>query len=582
MNPLVYSKLAFPLNVYAYAMSLQQGHVESLHYGLVAENEDPWDVGAAVAQQRATDLLLNQLPPPPGRVLEIGVGLGKTATLLSTRGYDVTAISPDPQQIALATTQLAGKGQLQCVTFEAFTAPTQSYDIILLQESAQYLKALPLFNKSHELLNENGQLILADEVSLRRTPQDGTLSLPRLKYTLNQAARCGFNCVIHVDLSKQAAPTLDYLLKAIEIHRTKLLADLALSAPELDQLTESLKLYRQKYHDGRYGYVLLHFKKVKTPRWLLTEVTAADYPAVKTLFNEAFNQELHHDVWHWKYGDGRGLATAAWREGKMVAHYGGVIRELQYFGTPKKGVQIVDVMVSIKERGVLTRRGPYFLVGATFPECYAGYGAPILLGFGFPTRRAIETAERLGLYAEVGKMVEIHWPTAAGRPLLGSRIRHLQGVDNTLIETVWTQMAADFTGAILGVRNAAYLRHRYVTHPQKRYELLLVTHRFFLYPLGILVFQRNEVTKICQLLEIIAPLKQFPVLLKQARRMAGNWGFKTLTFWITENFASIFTQWQGDVQPLDIRIPHCIWYEGPPTEEVNEKWWLTGGDTDFL
>jgi hypothetical protein len=124
------------------------------------------------------------------------------------------------------------------------------------------------------------------------------------------------------------------------------------------------------------------------------------------------------------------------------------------------------------------------------------------------------------------------------------------------------------------------VRHRYLEHPHKKYELLLVSRRFSGQPLGIIVLYRDEA--VCKLLDIIAPLRQIPLLIRQARRIAGHWGAKTLSLWITENFVSLFSRAGGELHPLDIRIPHCIWYEGPPVEAVRNKWWLMGGDTDFL
>jgi hypothetical protein len=278
------------------------------------------------------------------------------------------------------------------------------------------------------------------------------------------------------------------------------------------------------------------------------------------------------------------MATAAWQDSQIVAHYGGILRELRYFGNPKWGVQIVDVMVSTQQRGVLTRRGPYFLVGATFPECYAGYGAKVLLGYGFPTARAIRTAEVLGLYADVGKMTEIRWPTITGRPHWWTRIRHLHPLENShdrqVIDDLWAQMFPFFTQDIIGVRNWQYVHYRYLEHPHKQYELLLVTRRFSNKPLGVVIIYREGET--CKLLDLIAPPSHFPLLIQQIRRMAGLWGMSTVSTWITENFASLFIQIGGEPHPVDVRIPHCIWYAGPPTEEVRGHWWLMEGDTDFM
>jgi len=574
--------LTFPLNVYAQSLYLHQGQVDYLHYGLVEETEDAWEVGAQQAQQRATDLLLTHLPPPPARLLEVGLGLGTLADTLVKRGYEVTAISPDSSQVNRPHHPHL---ELHGVSFEEFPIPAHRYEILVFQESAQYIQSLTLFNKAHDLLNDNGTLLIMDEVSLRRTRDDSVEGLPLLKYSLAQAERCGFELITHLDLSKQALPTLGYLLKVIEIYQAKLLSELPVSATQLQDLINSLRLYQQKYREGRYGYVLLSFQKRETPRWRITEVTSIHQTAMRTLFKQVFKHPLSSELWAWKYAEGRGLGVAAWQADQMVAHYGGVVRELSYFGQPKTGVQIVDVMVAASQRAILTRRGPYFLVGATFPECYAGYGSKILLGFGFPTARAIRTAELAGLYADVGKMVEIRWSCETTWPHLGSRIRHLHPQtilqDRDLIDLLWEQMRAQLSQYIVGVRDWSYVRHRYLEHPHKQYELLLVTRRWGGQPLGMVVVYRDlETPTLCKLLDIIAPPAQIPLLLRQTRRVVASWGRSTLSLWITEQCAHWFGG--GEIHPLEVRIPHCIWYEGPPTEEVRGHWWLMGGDTDFM
>jgi SAM-dependent methyltransferase len=584
MKPPEHIHLTFPLNVYAHSLYLQQGQVNYLHYGLVEENEDVWELGALAAQQRSTDLLLARLPPPPCRILEVGIGLGTLAALLMERGYQVTGICPDPYQIAIARQRIHSGFRLQCLTFEEFNTLEQSYEVILLQESAQYLKPLTLFNKAHHLLSEKGQLLIIDEIGLRRCPQDGLEGLPLLKYSLAQAERCGFKLLEQLDLSKKAAPTLDYLLSIIQIYQQQLLSDLNLSAKRLADLVDSLRLYQDKYRDGRYGYVLLRFEKTKTPYWRVVEITSNDQEAVRTLFERVFKNQMSKALWEWKYGHGRGMAMAAWKKGRIVAHYGGVLRELCYFGVPKTGVQIADVMVDEKERGILTRQGPYFLAGATFPEYYAGYGNRILLGFGFPTGRAIRVAELLGLYAQVGKMTEIRWSTHHGLPHLWTRIRHLHplehAADREVVNHLWNQMQGGFKEAIIGVRDWDYVQHRYISHPLKHYDILVVSNRFGGEPLGMVVLSREA--EICKLLDIIAPLKHLNTLIKQTQRIVGRWGIPTLSLWITENFVNLFTQTGGESYPLDVRIPHCIWYDGPPVSEVQGKWWLMGGDTDFM
>jgi SAM-dependent methyltransferase len=574
-----YANLAFPLNIYAHSLYLQEGNVDYLHYGLFKEGESISKTSARQVQQRATDLLLARLPPPPCRILEVGIGLGTTALQLAERGYTVTGISPDPQQIALTQQRVKESVTLECVTLEAFSAPAESYDVILLQESAQYIQSLALFNKAYSLLAKQGFILIADEVSLRRTPID-VASLPLLTYTLAQAQRCGFELTEQVDLSAQAAPSVDYLLRVIEKHRATLLADL--DSAVLDDLLNILREYQQKYRDGRYGYVLLKFAKTKAPRWKITSVTPQDKEAIRALFSEVFAPEQMSDAhWEWKYGQERGLGIAAWHNGKMVAHYGAIIREIHYFGQPKLAIQIADVMVSAKERSRLTRRGAFFLTAATFPECYVGYGARTWLGYGFPTQRAMKIAEHLGLYAPVGKMIELRWASSTAKPYLWTRIRHLQPQqleqNKLIINRLWKKMASCLQQALVGVRDWDYVQHRYLLHPHKQYELLLVSRRFSGQALGIVVIHRQDET--CRIMDIICDLKHLPEVIKQVRCMAS--GMKQVIVWITENFVTAFPK-PVEQHDLDIQIPHSIWCQGVPPEDIEGHWWLMSGDTDFL
>ncbi|MCK5717255.1 MAG: GNAT family N-acetyltransferase [Thiomargarita sp.] len=571
-----YTALDFPLNVYAHCLYLEEANVNYLHYALFNEDEALAQVQGA--QQRSTDLLLARLPKPPCHILEIGIGLGTTAATLIKRGYTVTGITPDAQQIALARQR--AHAHFECVTLEMFST-TERYDVILFQESAQYIHSLTLFNKAHSLLKDDGVILITDEFSFRHTAKYATYSLPSLTDTLAQASRCGFELTEKIDLSVQAAPTLEYLLWVIDLHKAELLVALALKAEVINELLRVLREYQQKYQDGHYGYALLNFRKKVAPRWLLSTVTSQDKEALKNLFSDVFPPpKMTEAHWEWKYKEGLGIA--AWRDGKMIAHYGSVLRDIRYFGHAQMAAQITDVMVLEEERGLLTRKGAFFLTTATFLENYMGYGAQTYLGYGFPTQRAMKIAERLNLYAPVGKMVELHWEASTAKPHLWTRIRHLSPQDlnknKDIINTLWHDMASCFTDSIIGVRDWKYVQHRYLSHPYKQYELLLITQRFTGQPLAIIVIARQDDT--CHIRDFIGNIAHLPEVIKHIRRLAKNWALKHVNLWITENFVTVFPK--AEQRDLEIQIPHNIWSPGVPVAEVDGHWWLMGGDTDFL
>lgn len=572
-----YRGLTFPLDVYAELLDQEEGRADYLHYGLF----DGPDTPVREAQQNSTQLILERLPEAPSRILEIGIGFGTTYRTLTGLGHRVTGITPDERQIGVARGRIGGDPDLRCVRFEELSAEPGSFDLILFQESAQYIDPLDLFSRAFELLADGGTLLVIDEVALKRT-EPGPAALHPLRDFVAQAERGGFRVEENIDLSAHAAPTCDYLLERIEQRREALRTALALEPSKIDGLLADLRINRDHYYSGRFGYALLRMVKGEAPRWAVREAGDADREAIRGLFGEVFGHPLSEPMWQWKYGDGRGHATLVHRDGELVAHYGGMAREILYHGEPQRAVQIGDVMVKGSERGVLTRRGPFFLSCATFLERHIGYGRRYLLGYGFPEARAMKVARRQGLYDEVGRMEELRWPALSGRPRLFSRLSPISEAAGErfapAVDRCWSAMAATLgSETILGVRDWDYLRHRYFAHPQNEYEMVLVSRRFGGEPLGVVVL-RNEGER-CQLMDLVGAQDHFPIVIHHARRVAARLGAKELYFWVTEAQAGRFAD--ASRVELDMRIPTSVWTEGPSPEALRGRWWLTAGDSDF-
>lgn len=570
--------LAFPLNAYAHALLLQEGKATYPHYGLF-HNET---TSLQAAQQVATNLLLTKLPAPPCRILEVGIGLGSIFPLLSQQGYAVDGIAPDDQQITYIQKSLSSEVSVSYHSLEDFEAPAESFDVILFQESAQHIEPLTIFNKALDLLPLSGDLVIIDEFALEYD-EAGTERLHLLNNMVALAERFGFELIEHVDLSTMAAPTLDYLLRITQIHQQRLIQDLSLSDEQLAQLDTSNRIHHSKYASGHYGYALLHFRKKTMPKWHPRILAANQMPQMLDLFKKTFNHDMTPATWQWKYGSDSAREIGVWRENQLIAHYGGIGREILFFGQPQTAVQIGDVMVDASERGTLSRKGPFFLMAATFLERYIGYGKPYLVGFGFPNERAMKVAERLGLYAEVGRMVEFSWQPQSRFPLWGTRLqlidREQTDFATTAVNECWQRMAADMPTAMIGVRDWHYLQYRYLNHPNQHYQVMLVRNRFGGQVRGVLVLRHDPHG--CEIIDIIAPLNEISLLVLHARRLAGINGDNRLFCRITENFAAHFTAAGGIRQSLDIRIPASTWGAVPSADSLHNRWWLMSGDTDF-
>ena len=574
--PALFKDFTFPLNVCAYALELEEGSAEDLHHGLFMDGI----TNLREAQAHSTELLVSMLPTRACEILDVGVGLGTTLEILLGKGHKAQGISPDPSQIAYVRSRLGADAPLTCVRIEDFVAASQ-FDFILFQESAKYTDPLDLFNKAMALLKPGGRLLILDEFARSRVGEtdDGLYLIEDFK---KLSSRFGFKPVEQLDLSDHVLQNLNFLLRMIEKNRERLCEDLGTIPGELEKLDASSRRHQNEYAAGHREYALLQLEKGETPRWRLSRIGDSDKNEMLGLFEQSFGYRMNPALWHWKYGSGRGLQMGVWSGSELVAHYGGMPRAIQYFGASRSAVQIGDVMVLGSERGVMTRSGPFFLMASSFLERYIGLGKPFLLGFGFPQERAMRLAERLGLYADVGRMVEMAWTPLPRTPKWLTRLSRVTTADanaHQQIDELWVEMAADLANAVVGVRNWNYLRHRYFEHPTNAYEVYVVRRRLTGGCVGVLVLRRTE--ERCELIDLVAPLRAIPALVVHARRLAGLGGSTSLHCGITENFSALFSEQEGVKKDMDIRIPTSILGAVPDPECIKNRWWLMLGDTDF-
>lgn len=160
---------------------------------------------------------------------------------------------------------------------------------------------------------------------------------------------------------------------------------------------------------------------------------------------------------------------------------------------------------------MLTKNGPFQLAAATFLEYQIGYGKPHLLGFGFPESKALKLATRLGLYAQVDQMVALHWPPAARRWSPRVYARPVTPNEAGIVNTLWEDMAAAFQNSIIGVRDWAFIAHRYLAHPTVSYQLLLVRHRWRHQPLAVVILRDRPQEEAVELVDMIATPEHFSI-----------------------------------------------------------------------
>ncbi len=576
-SPILLNDFIFPLNVYAHAWQLQKEASNA------PDQISPHCIIRLQAIEHFSfDLLTARLPTPPSRVLEVGTELDQTISLLNGKGYDAQGVSPDSYPLIDTKKPLEADNFTNNHPLESCDASSQGFDVLLFQESVKHIDPLTLFNKAVDLLPLSGDLILIDEFALKYD-ETGLEKLHLLKDLLALAERFGLELIAHIDLSSEATSSFDVRLQLCAIHRGSLIRDLGLTAEQLAQLDDSNQIRRNKYVNQHYGYALIHFRKKTTPKWRLRAVQKSHASEMLNLFRKTFHHEMTPAFWEWKYGSNSAHALGVWEDDQLIAHYGGMRRNISYFGQPKTAIQISDVMVDSSKRGILTKKGALFLMMATFLERHIGYGKSYFIGFGFPNDRHMKVAELLGLYAEVGHMVEFSWGTQSRFPLWQTRLQLINQTPahSSIIHTneCWQRMVSDLQDAIIGIRNWEYLSQRYLNHPTHHYQILLIKNRFDGKARGILVLRFDP--EGCEIIDFIAPFIEIPLLVTHARRLAGMHGAARVFCRITENFACHFAATGGIQQPINIRIPTNIWSDGPSPEIIKNHWWLMSGDMDF-
>jgi hypothetical protein len=243
VEPVPYRNFYYPLNVFAHILTLEEGSIRDLHYGLF---ENPAE-SIGRAQERSTELLLSRLPPPPARLLDVGSGLGTTLRRLLSLGFDAEGVAADARQAAF-TRDLP----VHQIRFEDFTSD-RPYDAILFQESSQYIESSALFAGAETLTRD---VIVLDEFATRPAG-----ALHRLDAFLAAAAEHGFQVIEDLDVSKQAVPTIDYFRRRLPKYRQRLIADLHLTGQQVDELIRGGEEYRANYESGAYVYRLLRLKR---------------------------------------------------------------------------------------------------------------------------------------------------------------------------------------------------------------------------------------------------------------------------------------------------------------------------------
>lgn len=335
---------------------------------------------------------------------------------------------------------------------------------------------------------------------------------------------------------------------------------------------------------ARLGFLQINLPSTPkdTNRWELRLPGPSDEMACLSLFEQVFGTPGSAELWRWKYAEGRGRSIVALRGNRVIAHYGGVSRLISRCGHIERVIQISDVMVNPAERAVMTRSGVFLQMARASQEFFLGFEAHHDFGFGFPNKRHMQLAHRLGLYDEVEQLVEIEWEIGAHSRSWTTKADVLgnNNLDPRVLDELWRQMQEAMRDRILVTRDSSYWLYRYPGNPHHHYRMLAVRRRVSGRLLGVVVLRREETE--AKLLDVLGMPQYFPLLVRHAIEQVRDWQLPILRAWITHGCAGMFLAFGARCKPTDIVIPlnaHCKMHATP---EISNRWFLMMGDTDFL
>lgn len=319
-------------------------------------------------------------------------------------------------------------------------------------------------------------------------------------------------------------------------------------------------------------------KRQPTDRWQTRIAQGKDFEVIKTVFEDAFNHTIDESLWFWKYQDTSVPSYVVEEEGNVVAYCGGLSREGYANGKQATFCQLVDVMVHSKQRGVLTKTGPFFRCVSPFMLDIIGEDKQCQYLFGFPNNRHLRAGARQSLYTPVDYIQEASWPAM---PAQEYRLVEWQGdeLNGAEIDKLWQSMLQHLPSQLIGARHEKWLRYRYLNHPHGGYKVYFVkvsdvTH-------GVVVLKDRPNADEIELMDFICEPQHVTILMQAAQQYVYRLKRIRLFAWITPYIQTWLKNTDVTIQETDIVIPGNGMDDRDYVNQAKDNWWLMGGDSDF-
>ena len=149
-----------------------------------------------------------------------------------------------------------------------------------------------------------------------------------------------------------------------------------------------------------------------------------------------------------------------------------------------------------------------------------------------------------------------------------------------IVDSLWQKMQRSLPAAVLVQKNAARVNYRFLQHPDHIYQIWLLQHKLT-GKVSAAVVLKEEDERIL-LMDLICARPQVEETLRRTALAVQQRWTQPLAFWLSTAYAGQLQVEGMERHALAISTPANIWTQGPSPEQLQNRWWLTAGDTDYL
>ena len=183
---------------------------EELHYGYWPNDKTATAQNFSEAQERHSQLIIDNIPKGVKKILDVGSGSGSLAKKIAALGYQVDCVIPSEFLADKVQQKLDGSSKIHITKFEDLDI-SNNYDLILFSESFQYVHLIKSIDKILSILDKNGYLLICDVFHKNVSGISPMRGGHRLDLFENEIEKTDLVKKADIDITLETAPTWDFL-----------------------------------------------------------------------------------------------------------------------------------------------------------------------------------------------------------------------------------------------------------------------------------------------------------------------------------------------------------------------------------